>query len=106
MMRVVTAALAPAQPSGQDRAVASEATKTQVEAQQELSQQQMEKMQNGTNESDESKPSGTSEAKRSDPEKKPVDDDQKFANKFSVPDGKPDNPKQLAFQAKHINIQA
>ena len=106
MMRVVTAALAPAQPSGQDRAVASEATKTQVDAQQELSQQQMEKMQNGTDEADESKPSGTSEAKKSVPEKKPVDDNQKFVNKFPVPDGKPDNPKQTTFQTKHINIQA
>ncbi len=47
MQQVVRAALAPARPSGQDRAVASEAIKTQVEAQQQIAHQQMEKMLRG-----------------------------------------------------------
>jgi len=47
MRQVVRAALAPSRPSGQDRAVASAAIKTQVEAQQQVTQQQMDKMQNG-----------------------------------------------------------
>ncbi|MBI5942825.1 MAG: hypothetical protein HY864_00525 [Chloroflexi bacterium] len=45
MRQVVRAALAPARPSGQDRAVASAAIKTQVEAQQQVTHQQMEKVQ-------------------------------------------------------------
>jgi len=47
MIRVTRAALAPAQPSEQDRAVASAALKLQVEAQQQITQEQMEKMQGG-----------------------------------------------------------
>lgn len=50
MSRVIAAALAPAQPSGQDRAVASSATKTQFEAQQALSHQTMEAAQGGETE--------------------------------------------------------
>jgi hypothetical protein len=56
MMRVISAALAPAQPSGQDRAVASAATKAQVEAQQQVTQQQLENIQPA--------PADTPEAKR------------------------------------------
>jgi len=45
MMQVVRAALAPAQPSGQDRAMASAALKNQVEAQQQITQQLMDQTQ-------------------------------------------------------------
>ena len=45
MDQVRKAALAPAQPSGQDRAVASAASGIQVDAQRELSQQEMEEQQ-------------------------------------------------------------
>jgi hypothetical protein len=47
MQQVVRAALAPARPSSQDRAVASAALKTQAEARQEVTQLQMEKLQGG-----------------------------------------------------------
>jgi|GEM_PF-771667 len=47
MSQVTRAALAPSQPSGQDRSVASSATKMQMEAQQELTKQQMEAAQSG-----------------------------------------------------------
>jgi len=106
MMRVVSAALAPAQPSGQDRAVASAATKTQVEAQQQLTQEQMDKMQSsGSGESVKTKPSGASDPKKAAPEKK-AEEDPKAAGESQLPTGKPEPQKQTNFQAKHINIQA
>jgi hypothetical protein len=106
MMRVVSAALAPAQPSGQDRAVASAATKTQVEAQQQLTQEQMDKMQSSdSGESVETKPSGASDPKKAAPEKK-AEEDPKAAGESPLPTGKPEPQKQTNVQAKHINIQA
>jgi len=102
MMRVIRAALAPAQPSGQDRAVASAATKTQVEAQQELSQQQMEKVQGDGTETSEAKSAGAPESKTGSPEKKPVEHP-KSANEST---GQSDTPKQNTLQVKHINFQA
>lgn len=105
MMRVVAAALAPAQPSGQDRAVASAATKTQVEAQQQLTQEQMDKLKGGTEESGKAKSTGASETRTADPEKKP-EKDSKNTNESPAPTGKPEPQKQTNFQAKHINIQA
>ncbi len=105
MMRVVSAALAPAQPSGQDRAVASAATKTQVEAQQQLTQEQMDKLKGEPEKSGETKSTGASESKKAAPEKKP-EEDPKTASESQLPTGKPDNQKQNTFQAKHINIQA
>jgi hypothetical protein len=63
MSQVTRAALAPAQPSGQDRAVASAAAKEQMTAQQQSAQQQVEKMQGG-GKSGESAPGGAAEAKK------------------------------------------
>lgn len=100
MMRVISAALAPAQPSGQDRAVASAASKTQVEAQQQVTQQQLEKMQGG-----QSTPTGTSETQKTDSKKKPEVPPNIF-NKSTSVDNLPDKQKQSNFQTKHINIQA
>ncbi len=106
MMRVVSAALAPAQPSGQDRAVASAATKTQVEAQQQLTQEQMDKLKGDTEKSGETKSTSTSETRKAEPEKKP-EENPKTTSEFHLPTGKlPDNQKQITFQVKHINIQA
>ena len=96
MMRVISAALAPAQPSGHDRAVASSAMKAQVEAQQALAQQQMEKLQGGG----ESAPTD-----KSNPEKKTVDDP-KSASESPLPAGQSNASKPSNYQTKHINVQA
>lgn len=53
MSRGVSAALAPAQPSGQDRAVAATASKEKLEAQQELVPQRLEELQSGETRTDE-----------------------------------------------------
>jgi len=103
MTQVTKAALAPAQPSGQDRAVASAAIKIQVEAQQQVTQQQLEKMQGGTAESGEAGLANTSEAKKSDSETKLVFRPGTF-NKSSSTAGQPDQ-KQSALHIKPINIQ-
>jgi hypothetical protein len=104
MMRVVASALAPAQPSGQDRAVASAAMKTQMEAQQELTQTQLEKMQGSATQSEQSAPANTSETQKSEPEKKSSVDSGNL--KSSSTTTKKDNEKQFTFQTKSVNIQA
>jgi hypothetical protein len=59
MNQVIKAALAPAQPSGQDRSVASSAAKTQMSAQTALTQQQLADLQSKSD-------SGTSESAKND----------------------------------------
>lgn len=94
MSRVIAAALAPAQPSGQDRAVASSATKTQFEAQQELSQQTLKKLQgDGTEETDGTQPK--KEGGQKDPPEKGS------GTKEASPSYLPEKPA-----TKHINVQA
>lgn len=78
MGRVSQAALAPAQPSGQDRAVAAAATKMEAEARQQITQQQLEKMQGGATQPEETTPNT----------------------------GQPVDLHQTISQNKHINIQA
>ncbi len=75
MVQVAKAALAPAQPSGQDRSVASEATKMEVEANRQVSQQQMEKMQGSDMKSD-TAPAGAPEPSKGAPETKPRSSEQ------------------------------
>jgi hypothetical protein len=105
MMRVVAAALAPARPSGQDRSVASAAMKTQMEAQQELTQTQLEKMQGNTQSEQSTPANNTSDAKKSETEVKSSDNSDAFKASASNTT-KTDNEKQFAFQTKSINIQA
>lgn len=70
MIQVTKAALAPAQPSGQDRSVASAAMQTQVDAQREVTQQATEKTQGKDSESAGTSPAATSETKKSNAESK------------------------------------
>ena len=84
MMRVVAAAQAPSQPSGQDRAVASAAMKMEMEARQQIAQKRVEKMQGGSTSETESEP-------------------------VVKPPGGPQTgstPKQGPFQGKRFDLQA
>ena len=101
MIRVIATALAPAQPSGQDRAVAAAATKAQMEAQQQVIQQQSETKQ-GSGQSDSVEGSDT---KKSAPDEKPDVNSNTF-NKSSSASDQPDNQTRSNFQTKRINIQA
>ena len=101
MQRVISAALAPAQPSGQDREVASSAMKTQVKAQQQATQQNLEK----TQDSGESDSTSGSEAKKSEPEKKAGVSPNTF-NASSSSTGQSENQGQSIPQANQINIKA
>ncbi len=78
MGQVSRAALAPAQPSGQDRAVASAATKMEAEARRQITQLQLEKMQGAATQPGESTPAT----------------------------GQPVDLQKAASQNKHVNIQA
>ncbi len=104
MMRVVTAALAPAQPSGQDRAVASAATETQMEAQQELTQKQVDKLPSGKEGLEQTKTTDALETKKSSAAEKKSDKDSKDTIGYSKPNRIPE-PQNTA-EAKHINIKA
>jgi hypothetical protein len=99
MQRVVAAALAPAQPSGQDRAVASSAIKTQVKAQQQVTQKNFEK----TQDSGESESTNESEAQKTEPEKNAGVSLYTF-NESST--GLSDKQGQSIPQVKQINIKA
>jgi hypothetical protein len=134
MIQVTKAALAPAQPSGQDRSVASAAMQTQVDAQREVTQQATDKTQGKDSETAGTSPAATSETKKPNAESKTSgspDDSGKAAadptrsgssisssitqsarsgsstsSSISSSTSQPGIPKQTPFQGKHINIQA
>lgn len=121
MGQVVRAALAPAQPSGQDRSVASAALKMEGQARQQVTQKNIEKMQGGETAAGQSTPAGPDKTKNTGSAKT-----RETGNAPKTP-GAPEtrqkepaekNPglhiashaatasRSTTFQTKHVNIQA
>jgi len=99
MIKVTKAALAPAQPSGQDRSVASAAIQTETEARQAVTRQQLEKTKTSPTPPGQTIPSGAPEIQKS--------DSGTHSASTSLDAASPaDIPQQTTFQSKHINIQA
>jgi hypothetical protein len=89
MIKVTKAALAPAQPSGQDRSVATAAIETETAARQEITRQQLEKAKSSA-QPELSLPSGAPETQKSD---------------TGTQSSASDTAQQTTSLAKHINIQ-
>jgi hypothetical protein len=112
MAQVARAALAPAQPSGPDRAIASAAAKMEADARGQLSQQQMAKMQ-GSAKSGESVPAGVPEAPKTEPEpqKKPAEpQDAPIPSPFTAsqpgaPEAKPADGKEKSKELASPSVQ-